>query len=198
MLSKLLGAPPATPPDIASITHLINNYVMYVSYAIMSVCGLGITLFAIYVGFKFFKAEDDKARTDAKQQLIYSIIGLVAVAVVYTMILAIIPQFTVNPKAGSLPNGVDVNIPSSVNDKVYAAVAQVVNAILSLIMNVAVVFCVYIGWKFMSAEDDKKRKDAKMQLIYVFIGVVAVIFINVVAQAVIDGIKPTAVNNDLL
>lgn len=67
----------------------------------------------------------------------------------------------------------------------------VVSAALGLLTAGVVVLAIFIAFKFFTADDDSKRKNAKNQLIYCIIGVVVLIALMIIAPIVIDLIKGT-------
>ena len=78
-----------TTSDTAGLKTMIENVKSVVSVA-LGIITLVIIGFAIYLAIKFFTAEDDGKRKNAKQQLVYAIIGIVIM--IALMILA--PQIT--------------------------------------------------------------------------------------------------------
>ncbi len=59
----------------------LNNIISTVNTVISAFLGLltaGVTILAIFLAYKFFTADDDTKRKNAKNQLIYAIIGIVA------------------------------------------------------------------------------------------------------------------------
>lgn len=185
MLSKLLGDDPVLNVGDVPLFNYINYYVGLVCVIFLSLCGLLVVLFAIYVGFKMAKAEDDKARQDAKQQLIYSVIGVISIILIAVMFGAVVPnvnKYSQPEKIKNLPTGL-----TSI-ETTYTTISGVIGSILTLLGTLATVFAVYIGWKLMSAEDDAKRKNAKMQLIYTIVALVAIVLINTIAQTIIGAL----------
>jgi len=80
-----------------------------------------------------------------------------------------------------------------------SALANTINgivfALLGLIAVGVIILAVWIGFKMATATDDSKRKDAKMQLIYCVVGVIAVILIIVLWQTVIRGVIENALTD---
>jgi len=71
----------------------------------------------------------------------------------------------------------------------------IVFALLGLIAVGVIILAVWIGFKMATATDDSKRKDAKMQLIYCVVGVIAVILIIVLWQTVISDVIRNALRD---
>ena len=62
--------------DTANLSTIVKNITTVISSAI-GIVTAGIVILAIFIAFKFFTAEDDGKRKNAKAQLIYAIIGIV-------------------------------------------------------------------------------------------------------------------------
>ena len=75
-----------TTTDLTNMIKLVTN-VVSTALGIVTAIIIG---FAIYLAIKFFTAEDDGKRKNAKQQLIYAIIGIV----VMIALMLIAPQIT--------------------------------------------------------------------------------------------------------
>ena len=181
-LWQLLGSGAGT--TITDVTGQVHDYVRWITLAFLTLAGIFVLFFAIYVGWRMAKAEDDGKRKDAKMQLIYSLVGLVSIIVIIVVLQVILPLLhgTVQDHTGQA--GVD--IPGWT--ETLTAIQDVVTAIINILVTLAILFAIYIGWQLMKAEDDSKRKQAKMQLIYTFAGIIAVVVITVIANAIIDGV----------
>jgi heme O synthase-like polyprenyltransferase len=73
-------------------------------------------------------------------------------------------------------------------EKVITQINSVINIALSIIGAGVVIFAVYLGFKFFTAEDEGKRKDAKSQLIYAIIGIVVVLALLVLKDVIVTSI----------
>lgn len=62
--------------DTGSLTSIVNTITTVISSAV-GIVTAGVVILAIFIAFKFFTAEDDGKRKNAKAQLIYAIIGIV-------------------------------------------------------------------------------------------------------------------------
>ncbi|MBQ7973695.1 MAG: hypothetical protein IJ295_01925, partial [Clostridia bacterium] len=62
---------------------------------------------------------------------------------------------------------------------------------LGLLPAGVVILAIFIAFKFFTADDDSKRKNAKNQLIYCIIGIVVLVALLILAPIVIDLIKDT-------
>ena len=62
--------------DTGSLTSIVNTITAVISSAV-GIVTAGVVILAIFIAFKFFTAEDDGKRKNAKAQLIYAIIGIV-------------------------------------------------------------------------------------------------------------------------
>ena len=166
---------------VADITNTVREIVRYTDIAInvfLIICGLLIVLFAVYVGWRLAKAEDDSKRKEAKAQLLWSVVGIIALVIVAALLQAVIPN---------LQSWTHRAVPGDIAglDQVISAVAEIVSLTLKILASAGIVFALYIAWQLMKAEEDSKRKQAKLQLLYTLIGIVAVVFINVVANLVL-------------
>ena len=180
-LGRLLGA----EVGIDTVLKEVDNLITIVSAVIYSLAIMGLTIFAVYVGFKMAKAEDDGKRKEAKAQLIYSIIGLVASVALISMFTIVLPTIrTTTGNAGGTGNV------ALMANSVLGAIDLIMSSLIKIITLGASVLAMFVGWKMMSAEDDGKRKQAKTQLIYAIVGVIGVILINLLGTAAIGFIKP--------
>ena len=184
-LFGLLGAetPPKTDQQLASTLKLVETWVGNAVTIFLSLCAALILFYAIYIGWQLAKAEDDGKRKNAKAQLIYAIIGMISIALIVVIVKVAIPAAGVNLEAKG--SGMDKTLVTT-----YAVINVVINSVLTIITSLVVVFAIWIGWKFMTAEDDGKRKNAKMQLIYTIIGVVAILLIQVLASVILNAVTP--------
>jgi len=184
LLFSLLGQQQTAGDAVVTVAELVSRYVNYVTMAILIACGMLVVIYAVYIGFQLAKAEDDNQRKQAKAQLIYAIIGVVGIAVIAIMINLVIPILNASrwEEMAAAPGG----IPGVVD--VLNTVSTIVDVVLKLIATAAVVFAIYVGWQLMKAEDDNKRKQAKMQLLYTVIAAVAVVLINAIAVAVLNAL----------
>ena len=76
---------------------------------------------------------------------------------------------------------------------VMKIVTNVISAALGILTAGVVILAIVIAYKFFTADDDSKRKNAKAQLIYAIIGIVILIalmiFAPTVTKAVQDSLK---------
>ena len=75
--------------DTTSLTSIVNTITAVISSAV-GIVTAGVVILAIFIAFKFFTAEDDGKRKNAKAQLIYAIIGIV----VLVALLIFVPTIT--------------------------------------------------------------------------------------------------------
>ena len=75
--------------DTGSLTNIISTINTVISSAV-GIVTAGVVILAIFIAFKFFTAEDDGKRKNAKAQLIYAIIGIV----VLVALLIFVPTIT--------------------------------------------------------------------------------------------------------
>jgi len=173
MFTSLLGNP------VTDVMTEVATYADVVSTFIIALCGLCVILFAIYVGVRFARATDDGKRNEAKQQLVYSIVAAIAMIMLVGLFVMVLKTPALTHTFGTDPVGVIMN-------ETLRNVHAIVGTIISICQTLAVVLAVWIGWQLMKAEDEGKRKNAKMQLFYAVIGVVAVVLLEIIVTAAFD------------
>ena len=67
----------------------------------------------------------------------------------------------------------------------------VITAALGLLTAGVVILAVFIAFKFFTADDEGKRKNAKNQLIYCIIGIVVLVALLILAPNIVTMIKDT-------
>ncbi len=72
-------------------------------------------------------------------------------------------------------------INSSDLEVITSSATAIVTAVFSFITVGAVILAIILAYRFFTATDDTKRKNAKMQLIYAIIGVIALIIFTIIA-----------------
>jgi len=83
-LMEMLGS----QAQIEQVVTIIKN----VFWVLMSLFGIAAIMFAIYVGMKLARAEEEGKRKEAKQQLLWTIIAIVAViGIVMILNMVIMP-----------------------------------------------------------------------------------------------------------
>ena len=167
---------------VADVTAKIRVYANTATIFFIAVCGLFVGAFTVYIGARVAMAKDDAARQNAKNQLVFSIVGLVSIIVLVTLFQAVMPtlrgdQIQIIPGRG-VPTGV-----ANILQSEYQSIYNVVGTILSVLTICCVAFGMWIGWQMMKADDAGKLKNAKMQFLYAIIGVVAIVFLQVVTDA---------------
>jgi cytochrome bd-type quinol oxidase subunit 2 len=165
---------------IASIATPLN----YVMVAVLAVVALGAIAFAIYVAFRLAKAEDDAKRKDAKQQLLWSIIAVVATIGIFVLITTVFSDGMFGDHARAIEDPENGPIVQAAN-LLLGGIFQGFNALLSLATTAAMLFAVYIGFKLATAESDDARKKAKNQLLWTVIAIAAAIVLVVVINEVV-------------
>ena len=70
-----------TAPDLESIINTINGVVS----GALGILTAGVVILAIFIAFKFFTADDDTKRKNAKSQLIYCIIGIIVLIALFAV-----------------------------------------------------------------------------------------------------------------
>jgi Na+-driven multidrug efflux pump len=67
----------------------------------------------------------------------------------------------------------------------------VINTIIGLCGGIMVLLAIYLAYKFMTADDEGKRKNAKGQMIYAIIGILVVIIVLVLWNTVVKSYLTT-------
>jgi len=177
---------------MAGITGPIKTYTGIFTTFILAIACLLVMIYAVYIGFKFMKAEDDGKRKEAKNHLIYALIGFLSISVVIGLLKLVLPTITTSISE-------DVTGLNEIGGlaETYEVIKDTVGLILDMICTVAVVFAVYVGWQFVKADDDGKRKQAKNQLIYTIIGIIAVVMIQVIAEIVLSALSNASIQRNV-
>ena len=185
---KMLGSPTGSGnvPAIAQFIDNISSPLNALMIGVLVIIALAAVVFAIYVGFRLAKAEDDGKRKEAKQQLLWSIIAVVVCVAMAVLITAVLDEFSFD-KASRIREGGN----SDIDDAVGILVGSIVTAftaVLKLASVGAMLFAIYIGIRLAMAEDEGKRKQAKMQLLWTLVAVVGVILLVVVIDMIVYGV----------
>ena len=155
------------------------NGITVATNIVLGICIACVVFYAAYLGFVFAKAGEQQARDKAKSQLIHACIGVAAIVGVTLIMGVVIPAIatlTVDTEAIKMNDGKEVDI---------SGISDVVTAAFHVLGGVATLFGLFLGWRIMSAEEEQKRNDAKKQLMYTCIGIVAVMVIMVIVPPVI-------------
>ena len=83
-------------PDTSNLDAVISNINTIITAA-LGILTAGVVILAIFIAYKFFTADDDTKRKNAKSQLIYAIIGIVVL-----IALMIFAPMVVNAVSGAL------------------------------------------------------------------------------------------------
>ena len=75
---------------------------------------------------------------------------------------------------------------------IIKVINNVISAALGLLTTGVIILAIFIAYKFFTAEDDAKRKNAKAQLIYAIIGIIVLIALMIFAPTI-----TTAVQNNM-
>lgn len=82
---------------------------------------------------------------------------------------------------------------SSVTTTTLSSIIKTVNGVIStalgLVTTGVVILAIFIAFKFFTADDDTKRKNAKSQLIYAVIGIIVLIALMIFAPTITTAIS---------
>ena len=70
-------------------------------------------------------------------------------------------------------------------ENIVKIIKNVATTIFGLLTVAAIFLAIFLAYKFFTAEDDGKRKNAKAQLIYAIIGVVVLIALTILAPTMV-------------
>ena len=92
---------------------------------------------------------------------------------------------------GTMDAGADTTLTNVIN-----TINTVISAALGILTAGVIILAIAIAFKFFTADDDTKRKNAKQQLIYAIIGVVVLIALMVLAPIITSAVKKAMTNAD--
>jgi len=166
----------------ASFLEQITGPIEIIRTAVLVLVMFGAIGFAIWVGIRLAKAEDEGKRKEAKQQLLWSLIAAVAAIVLLMLMNFILAEYMnyQNPYAGSgdpLSSQIAILI---------GLIVTAFNALLNVASIIAVLFAIYIASKLALAQDEGKRKEAKKQLLWTLIAVVGTFMLAAIIQSVVQ------------
>lgn len=72
---------------------------------------------------------------------------------------------------------------------IVGIIKNVATTIFGLLTVAAIFLAIFLAYKFFTAEDDGKRKNAKQQLIYAIIGVIVLIVLTILAPTIVGFAK---------
>lgn len=162
-------------------TGAIKTTLDTITYSIFAVCAGLMGLYAIWIGYKMATAQDDNARTQAKAQLISAIIGIVVVGGLAGLTVT---ADMITTAVGNTQGGVKGL------SALMTVISDAVTAITKTVMCAASLFGLYLGWNFMKADSDDKRKQAKTQLIYTLIAIVVMVMVGSLGKIILDIAAP--------
>lgn len=163
---------------------------------LLGLVGAGAIVFAIWVGFRLAKAEDEGKRKEAKQQLMWSLIAVAAVAVMFVLFTTLFhPDSGVFGSIGKTQVDGSSSIIKGAGNKVLDVIHLATRAILQLFSSAAMLYAVYVGFRLAMAQDEGKRKEAKSQLLWSLVAVVGALalamIISMVMSVVAGGVGRT-------
>lgn len=85
------------------------------------------------------------------------------------------------------------DVANSMDTSTLSSIIGVINNVISvglgIITAAVVILAIFIAFKFFTADDDTKRKNAKAQLIYAIIGVIVLIALMILAPTITGAIQ---------
>jgi Na+-driven multidrug efflux pump len=142
--------------------------------------------YAIYLGYRLARAEDDGKRKEAKQQLLWVLIGAVSAGVVFTLCVTIVNSQVRNMQMyGLYDDGSEL---VAVINSMLVILYSSLDLIAHLFTIGATVFAIYLISRFIKAADDGKRKEAKKQLLWTFIAILCVIMVIAILPMILSSV----------
>ena len=186
------GKEEAAPPAFVTTLKLIQRPLDIVMVGIIALVAIGAVVFSIWVGFRLAKAEDEGKRKDAKQQLLWAIIAVVASVLIFVLITTVFATSDGTPSvmggaydtmvtklnAAKTEGKPDLVIDATLTALV--AINQVIGILFSFVTLAAVGFAIYVGARLAMAQDEGKRKEAKQQLLWTIIAIGGAIVLSVI------------------
>ena len=84
LIKRLLGGG-TTPPTAEGITQELVNTILSICNILLAVVGVAAVAFMIWIGFRLAKAEDEGKRKEAKKQLLWTLVAVIAVVLLVTI-----------------------------------------------------------------------------------------------------------------
>jgi uncharacterized membrane protein len=166
----------------AAFLEQVTGPIEIIRTAILVLIMIAAIGFAIWVGIRLAKAEDEGKRKEAKQQLLWSLIAAVAAIVLLILMNFILDEYMnySNPYDG------DQGVLGEQIGILIGLIVSAFNALLNIASIIAVLFAVYIASKLALAQDEGKRKEAKKQLLWTLIAVVGTFMLAAIIQSVVQ------------
>jgi len=187
---NLLGTPVNDEPAFTTFLKNITDPIRTVRTVFIVLIGAAAIFFAIWVGIRLAKAEDEGKRKEAKQQLLWSIIAAVGAVLVLILFVAVIDNLNTGFTRRS--GGAD-EFEQQVNN-VINMIFGAMDVLFEIATIVAIIFAIYVASRLALAQDEGKRKEAKKQLLWTIIAVVGIIAISMIISSVmiaLESVNPT-------
>jgi cytochrome bd-type quinol oxidase subunit 2 len=152
-LYNLLGADETKA--IQPVMQMIEIYAKWACLVVLGFCSMTVGLYAIYIGWRMAKAEDDAQRKDAKSRVIYAVVGLVGVVVVAGIISGVMTGKPI-PISNAV-DGVDDAVKGPAN-AIVDNVKYIVGSVLTVLQTLATCFAVWVGWKLCRPRTSRPAK----------------------------------------
>jgi len=176
------GGTPA-PTGFEAFVTAVEGPLNALLLAMLAILGAAALIFAIWVGIRLAKAEDEGKRKEAKQQLLWSIIAVVAAVALAVLFGTIFGKDGIFTPGGKL----STNTGDSVRDAgniVVNSINGAVGALLKIGAIAGIMFAVYLGIRLAMAQDEGKRKEAKQQLLWTIIAIVSALALQMIISGV--------------
>ncbi len=77
---------------------------------------------------------------------------------------------------------------------VVSTINSVISVVLGLLLTGVVILTISIAYRFFTASTEDKRKNAKAQLIYAIIGIIALVALLIFAPQIVNLVQNTVTN----
>ena len=162
-----------------AVQEVVNQIAHFVNIAVIvfitTCCILGVLL-AIWIGSRLVVAQDDQKRSQAKYHIMWTVIGIV-----FTVIVDLIFVFGLGAMR-------DASEGFNAPDEGLNIAISLSLIVMDMIIGAAVVAAIFIGWQMVTAEDEAKRRQAKMRLFWAFLATVGIVLLTAFAHLAIGGL----------
>ena len=196
-LGNLLADTEIHVPALHNFLGVVRGSLNVAMIAVLAILILAGIIFAVWLAIRLGKAEDDGKRKEAKNQMIWAIIGVLAAVLITVLLLTVFDEMSYMGLSPEITYALNQQGDQLLVDEVVwvlNAIMEFIGIIFQLAALVAVGFGVYIAYRLATASDDSKRKQAKQQLLWTIVGV----FGAIVLAAIINQVFTSLVVNQLV
>lgn len=156
---------------VISILTTFQGQIKTIKYTVLAVMGALCGVFAIYLGFKLATATDDAKRMEAKAHVVYAIIGVIIIGALAGATYAT-DMFT--DRVGADGKTI-IDAFKGAGNVEMEILARLVNVLINMAESACTLLGIWLGFRVAYADNEQKRRDAKIQLFWAFLGVIVAI-----------------------